>query len=135
MQLDDNAAHGKEILELLPADERLVVEAKVRTDDIDVVTKGLTAQLRLVALNQRTTPSVDGKVIYVSADTVEGKQPEDVYYIARIELDRDSLARVKDLEIAPGMPVEVYIQTGRRTFLEYLMRPISDSFARAFRET
>lgn len=128
-------AAGKEILELLPADERLLVEAKVQPDDIDLVTKGLTAQLRLVALNQRTTPNVEGKVIYVSADSMEGKQPEDVYYLARIEIDQESLAKVKDTKIAPGMPVEVYIQTGERTFFEYLMKPITDSFARAFKES
>ena len=126
---------GEDILELLPADEQLLVEAKVAPEDIDQVTKGLTAQLRLVALNQRTTPMVEGRVVYVSADSIEGKQPEDVYYVARIDLDKDSLSKVENLKIAPGMPVEVYIQTGERTFFEYLMKPLTDSFARAFRES
>lgn len=126
---------GEDILELLPADEQLLVEAKVMPEDIDQVTKGLTAQLRLVALNQRTTPMVEGKVIYVSADSIEGKRPEDVYYVARIDMDQDSLAKVENLKIAPGMPVEVFIQTGQRTFFEYLMKPLTDSFARAFKET
>jgi len=126
---------GEDILELLPADEKLLVEAKVQPSDIDQVHKGLTAQLRLVALNQRTTPQVDGKVIYVSADTIEGKTPKDIYYLARIEMDEAALAKIRKLKIAPGMPVEVYIQTGQRTFFEYLLKPLMDSLARAFKES
>lgn len=126
---------GEDILELLPADERLLVEAQMRPDDIDQVRVGLSAQLRLVAFNQRTTPTVDGEVVYVSADAMEGKQPGEVYYVARIQLLEDSLAKIKDLDISPGMPVEVFVQTGERTFFEYLMRPITDSLARAFKES
>lgn len=126
---------GEDILELLPADERLLVEAQMRPDDIDQVRVGLSAQLRLVAFNQRTTPTVDGEVVYVSADAMEGKQPGEVYYVARIQLREESLAKIKDLDISPGMPVEVFVQTGERTFFEYLMRPITDSLARAFKES
>ncbi len=128
-------ASGEDILELLPADERLIVEAQMRPDDIDQVRVGLEAQMRLIALNQRTTPTVSGKVVYVSADAIEGKQPGEIYYLARIQLQEEALARVKDLDIAPGMPVEVFVQTGQRTFFEYLMKPITDSFARAFKES
>lgn len=128
-------ASGEDILELLPADERLIVEAQMRPDDIDQVRVGLEAQMRLIALNQRTTPTVSGKVVYVSADAIEGKQPGEIYYLARIQLQEEALARVKDLDISPGMPVEVFVQTGQRTFFEYLMKPITDSFARAFKES
>ena len=125
---------GEKLLELLPADERLLVEAKVPLADKDAVHVGLKAQLRLVALDQRTTPTVYGEVIYISADSIEGTQPGELYYLARIALDEPSLAKTKTIEIAPGMPVEVFIQTGERTFFEYILRPIIDSFNRAFRE-
>lgn len=125
---------GQEILELLPAEEDLLVEAFVRPDDIDVVQKGNTAQLRLIALKQRVTPMVAGRVTYVSADTIEGKQPGEMFYVARIRPDKDRSAEIKHVRQAPGMPVEVYIETGEQTFFEYLVGPISDSFSRAFRE-
>lgn len=125
---------GQEILELLPVDEKLLVEAFVRPEDIDVVQKGDNAQLRLLALKQRTTPTITGQVEYVSADTIEGKRSGEVFYVARIRIGETEMETLSDLTLSPGMPVEVYIETGERTFFEYLASPISDSFSRAFRE-
>ncbi len=127
-------APGEKILDLLPTDEKLLVEAYVRPQDIDSVHRGLEADLRLSALRQRTTPVLAGKVIYVSADTIEGKQPGEVYYVARVSIPEDQLALVKGQQISPGMPAEVYIKTGARTLVEYIVRPVTDSFSRAFRE-
>lgn len=126
---------GQEILELLPVEDELLVEALVRPMDIDLVQAGSTAQLRLTALNQRITPMVPGRVSYVSADTIEGKQQGETFYVSRIRIDEAEARKVEGFKAAPGMPVEVYIETGARTFLQYLMQPISDSFSRAFRET
>lgn len=127
-------APGEKILDLLPTDEKLLVEAYVRPQDIDSVHRGLQADLRLSALRQRTTPVLTGEVIYVSADTIEGKQPGEVYYIARVSIPEDQLALVKGQQISPGMPAEVYIKTGARTLVQYIVRPLADSFSRAFRE-
>ena len=126
---------GQEILELLPVDEKLLVEAFIRPIDIDVVRKDNAAELRMTALDQRTTPTIPGRVSYVSADTVEGKRPEEVFYVSRIIIDDVEAKKIADFNPAPGMPVEVYIKTGEQTFLEYLARPILDSLSRAFRES
>lgn len=125
---------GEEIIELLPIEEKLLVEALIQPTDIDSVQKGSKAQLRLTALNQRITPMVGGEVVYVSADTVEGKNGEQVFYVSRIKIDDSEANTLADLKTAPGMPVEVYIETGERTFLEYVAKPILDSLSRAFRE-
>ncbi|KUO58236.1 MAG: hypothetical protein APF80_03085 [Alphaproteobacteria bacterium BRH_c36] len=125
---------GEKIMDILPTDEKLLVEAFVRPQDIDQVRRGLTADLRLSALNQRTTPVLFGEVTYVSADTIEGKQPGEHYYIARIAIPDDQLQRIENFKISPGMPAEVYIKTGARTLVAYIVRPVTDSFSRAFRE-
>ena len=130
---------GKNILELLPIGEDLVIESRVRPQDIDSVEIGQKALVRLTALNQRVTPMVTGKVVYLSADTIPDDRNNTVtrsdIYIARIELDRDVAMTVEDFRPIPGMPVEVFIQTSERTFFEYLMRPLYDSMSRAFRES
>lgn len=125
---------GEKIMDLLPTEDKLLVEAYVRPQDIDQVRKGLAADLRLSALDQRTTPVLSGEVIYVSADTIEGRQPGEQYYIARISIADDQLVRLDGVELAPGMPAEVYIKNGARTLVQYVLRPLTNSFSRAFRE-
>jgi HlyD family secretion protein len=127
---------GKGIMEILPADVPLVVEAQVRRTDIDSVRIGQSATLRMTALNQRTTPVLNGTVFYVSADALPGDKvaPGQEFYLARISLPPNELARVADFAPTPGMPVEVLIQTAERTFFSYLTKPIADSMSRAFTE-
>src|SRR5579875_3322454 len=129
---------GKNIMEILPLPDSLVIEVKVRPQDIDHVKVGQDASIRLTALNRRTTPTLLGKVVYVSADalpddfpTVQGKG----VYIVRIALDAEQPPPMENFKPTPGMPAEVYIKTAERTFFEYLMQPIKDSMARAFRES
>ena len=130
---------GKNIMEILPVQAEVIIEVRVRPQDIDHVRNGQSAMVRLTALNQRLTPMVSSKVIYVSADAVpdekKGAQqtPSDVY-LARIALDPREAAAIPGFRPTPGMPAEVYITTSERTFFEYLTRPIRDSMARAFRE-
>ncbi|MGI9384723.1 MAG: HlyD family type I secretion periplasmic adaptor subunit, partial [Methyloligellaceae bacterium] len=130
---------GNDILEMLPVGEELVIEARVRPQDIDNVKNGQEAIVRLIALSQRVTPMVPGKVVYVSADTLpedaNGKRLDEDIYVARIQLDADEVVAVKDFRPTPGMPAEIYIKTGERTFFEYLIQPIVDSMTRAFRES
>lgn len=126
---------GKAIFEILPADVPLIVEAKVPRMQIDEVHKGEKATVRLTALNQRTTPVLEGSVIYISADTITdaGNMNREIY-LARVSISPEQLARVEGFTPTPGMPAEVFVQTRARTFLEYLVKPVVDSMSRAFRE-
>lgn len=129
---------GKNVLEIVPQKEELIVEVRVQPRDIDVVKSGQAASVRLTALNARTTPMIAANVVYVSADALPDEKKSmaatsDVY-VARIRLDAGEVAHIKDFVPTAGMPAEVYIKTAERTFFEYLMRPISDSMSRAFRE-
>lgn len=126
---------GKPIFEILPADVPLIVEVKIPRMQIDEVRQGEKATVRLTALNQRTTPVLDGVVMYVSADTIadtSGLNKE--FYVARITIPPEQLARVEGFSPTPGMPAEVLVQTRERTFLEYLIKPVTDSMSRAFHE-
>lgn len=127
-------APGGEILDLVPDDDRLIVEAKIRPTDIDVVSAGLPAQVALTAYKSRTTPRLDGRVTQVSADALQDERTGQYHFNARIEIDQAELERVEGVELSPGMPVEAFINTGERTLAAYLMQPLADSFHRAFRE-
>jgi HlyD family secretion protein len=127
---------GKPIMEILPAHVPLILEAQVLRTSIDQLHEGQTAAVRLSALNRRTTPVLDGKVFYVSADSIEensGLQVKDVY-IVRVQISDEELAKVHGFHPVPGMPADVLIQTSSRTFFEYLVKPIEDSMSRAFKE-
>ncbi|HDZ75649.1 MAG TPA: HlyD family type I secretion periplasmic adaptor subunit [Aurantimonas coralicida] len=127
---------GKEIAEILPDGDRLVIETVVNPRDIDDVHVGQAAGVRLMSFSQRTTPQLTGEVVYVSADTVSdpraGKSGD--VYIARIALAKDQIDRVSQLTITPGMPADVFIQTATRTFFDYVTKPVRDSMERAFLE-
>jgi HlyD family secretion protein len=130
---------GKNIMEILPLKEELIIEARVRPQDIDSVKHGQHAMVRLTALNQRITPMVSGDVIYLSADTLADEKksqqvgPTDIY-IVRVKLNTAEALKIPDFSPTPGMPAEVYIKTSERTFFQYIVRPIHDSMVRAFRE-
>lgn len=128
---------GKPIMELLPLDDELLIEARVRAQDIDSVKKDATTMVRLSALSARITPMVRGRVVYLSADSLQDDPRLDRsvgVYIVRVAIDKDQLPMIKDFVAHPGMPAEVYIKTSDRTFFSYLTRPVRDSMARAFRE-
>jgi HlyD family secretion protein len=126
---------GLPILEILPADVPLIVEVQIPRMQIDEVKEGQAANIRLTALNQRTTPVLNGEVLYISADTVvssEGTQRD--VYLARVSISAEQIARIPGFSPTPGMPAEVLVRTRERTFLDYLIKPITDSLARAFHE-
>jgi len=125
---------GTRILDIVPRGEPLVVEAQVQPTDIDKVHPGLTADIRFSAFKARTTPVVEGKVLTVSADRLIDQADKRAYYLARIEVTPEGMAQLHGLQLLPGMPAEVIIKTGERTFLEYLLQPLLDSFARSFKE-
>ena len=127
---------GEVLLQIVPSEDRLVVEARVSPLDIDIVTEGLTASVSLTAFKQRSTPNLNGKVIHVSADSFQDPNTQQTYYLARVEIDRAELKRLPDnVQLKPGMPAQVLIVVGRQTLIGYLISPIRDSFYRAFRES
>jgi epimerase transport system membrane fusion protein len=127
---------GRPIAEIVPESDELVVEARVNPADIDRVAAGQSADIRLSTLSRRIVPTIEGAVINVSADSITDQNNPNPYYLARLELTPDSVAEIKQdgLELVPGMPAEVFIHSGPRTFLQYVMKPFSNALARSFRE-
>ena len=137
------AAPGATISELLPVQDELLIKAHVKPSDIAHVREGQQALVRLSALNQRITPMIEAEVVYLSADALAeqiplSKDSQDArrdFYVVRVRLDEEDVRRRLDnFRPTPGMPADVYIKTGERTFFEYIMKPVFDSLSRAFRE-
>ena len=124
---------GEPVLDIVPEADTLIVEARVNPTDIDSVRIGAPAQVSLTAFKTRTTPRLDGAVAKVSADALVGEDRSS-YYEAEVQIDPGELEALADVTLTPGMPAEVMIHTGERTFLQYIAQPIVDSFHRAFRE-
>ncbi|WP_082735668.1 HlyD family type I secretion periplasmic adaptor subunit [Polycladidibacter stylochi] len=128
---------GKNLMEILPLQDELIIEVAIQPANIDHVEKGQSAMVRLTALNQRTTPMLPAQVIYVSADALKS-DPSNQFtgdiYRARIKILKEKIPNGLDIKTTPGMPAEVYITTRDRTFIDYLTEPLQDSMARAFRE-
>jgi HlyD family secretion protein len=127
-------AAGEALMDLVPRQDRLIVKAHVKPEDIDLVRPGLAAHVRLLSYKHRRVPPVEGVLTYVSADRLIDKETEQSYYVARVRIDEVSLRDLPEVEIMPGMPVEVLIKTGQFTVANYILRPVLDSFNRAFRE-
>jgi HlyD family type I secretion membrane fusion protein len=127
-------AAGQPILNIVPEGDKLVVEARVRPDDIDKVAVGQAAFLRLSAFDLRTTPELAGSVVTVSADSLSDQKTGISYYMARVQIPDEEMGKLGSLRLVPGMPAEVFIQTGERTALSYLVKPLQDGLARSFRE-
>lgn len=125
---------GDAIMMIVPDADSLTVEAKVNPQDIDQVRDGQTALLRFSAFNQRTTPEIYGKVTRVSADTSSDQRTGQTYYTVRVAMPADEVAKLGEVRIVPGMPVETFIQTGDRTMISYLTKPLHDQLMRMFRE-
>ena len=125
---------GDAMMLVVPDADSLTVEAKVNPQDIDQVREGLPALLRFSAFNQRTTPEIYGKVSRISADASTDQRTGQTYYTVRIALPADEVAKLGEVRIVPGMPVETFIQTGDRTMISYLTKPLHDNLMRMFRE-
>lgn len=128
-------APGALMMEIVPDNEQLIVEARIRPQDIDYVKEGQLASVRLIGFNLRVTPTVDGKVTYVSADSLVDQTTKMSYYLAKIEVDLRAKPDTANLKLQPGMPTQVMVITGTRTLLDYLLAPITDGISRAFRES
>lgn len=123
-----------QIMLIVPEGDRLVVEAKIAPQDIDQARQHTDAMLRFSAFDQRTTPTVKGKVLGVAADLTKDTQTGLSYYVARLEIPDSEIPRLEGQKLVPGMPVEVMIQTTERSALSYFVKPLEDHFIKAFRE-
>ena len=125
---------GDAIMLVVPQADDLQVEAKVNPQDIDKLQIGEKTLLRLSAFNQRTTPELTGEVIRVSPDVNTDQRSGQSYYTIRVSLPPDEVAKLGEAKLIPGMPVEAFVQTGDRTMMSYLVKPLKDQLMRAFRE-
>jgi protease secretion system membrane fusion protein len=127
---------GSVLMEIVPRDGRLIVEAQVPPASIDKLHVGLAADMRFSAFNLNTTPVIPGKVILIGADKLIGTPPlqPPEYYLAQVETTDRGLKLLGDKVVQAGMPVEVIVKTGERSFFSYLIKPLTDRFARSFKE-
>jgi HlyD family secretion protein len=125
---------GDAIMLIVPQSDNLSVEARVNPQDIDQVRIGQSTLLRLSAFNQRTTPELNGIVTRLSPDATTDQRTGQSYYTVRVSMPPEEVAKLGDVRLIPGMPVEAFVQTGDRTMLSYLVKPLHDQFMRAFRE-
>jgi HlyD family secretion protein len=125
---------GDAIMEVVPDSDDLQIEARLQPSDIDQVRTGQKAFVRFSAFNQRVTPQLTGLVSYVSADISHDHQTNAPYFTVRVALSEEERRRLAGLQLVPGMPAEVFMQTGSRTMMSYLMKPITDQMRRAFVE-
>ena len=125
---------GDSIMEIVPDLDDLQIEARLQPNDIDQVRMGQGAFVRFTAFNQRVTPQVSGTVSYVSPDTSRDPQTNATYFTVRVSLSDHERRRLAGLQLLPGMPAEVFMQTGNRTMMSYLLKPITDQMRRAFVE-
>jgi HlyD family secretion protein len=125
---------GDPVMLIVPETDTLIVEAKVEPKDIDQVQFGQPVVLRFSAFNMRTTPEINGTVVRVGADTSTDQRTGQSYYLVRISMTPEEIAKLGEVKLTPGMPVEAFIQTGNRTMLSYLVKPLHDQLKRAFRE-
>lgn len=123
------------VLYIVPQDRPLVITARIAPIHVDEVAVGQSAELVFSAFASRETPHLKGQVIMISADALSDPETGAAYYLARLELSAGERTRLGDKTLLPGMPVEVFLQTGARTPLAYLVKPFTDYFARAFRES
>jgi HlyD family secretion protein len=124
---------GDTIMEIVPEHDPLIVTAKVSPTDVDQLVSGQKVMLRFSAFNSRTTPEIQARLTKISADRTIDPQRGVSFFPVEIEISESELRKLGDLKLRPGMPVEAFIETGSRSMLSYLMKPLTDQFARAFR--
>ena len=128
---------GSKLMEIAPVNDELVIDAQIRPNLIDKIYPGKPAQVRFTAMQTGVTPIVVGKLQWVSADRFQNREDKinpEGYYLARVSVGQDQLARLGNFQVVAGMPADVIIKTGERTFFQYLMKPILDRLVYAFKE-
>ncbi len=125
---------GEHIMDIVPVDQALIVEARVKTGDIDKLRIGQSTRIRLSAFAQADVPEASGKIFDISADALEDERTGEPYYKARVKLDAQQPEAVAALDLVPGMPADLFVNTGERAVIAYLSQPISDRLAKTFIE-
>ena len=125
---------GEPLLDIVPSNDGLIVEAQVNLDDVDQVQPGQAAEVRLSAFNSRSTPLLDGRLVYVSADKLDSERGDRSFYLVRVALAPDAPQRLGSAQLQAGMRAEVFLKTPPRTALQYLLEPLTASLHRAARE-
>lgn len=125
---------GETIMEIVPRDDRLMVEVQIRPSDVDSVSIGLPTEVRFTGLSQREFPMIHGRVAYISADSIQDPRSNATYFVAHVDVSDSELHRLGKQGVQPGMPAAVMIKTGERTALAYLTQPLRESINRAWRE-
>ena len=125
---------GDVLMQIIPQNDQLMIDAVVSTRDIDQIYPTQEATITLSAFNQRTTPQLSGTVIDISADSLTDKATGLPYYQALVEIPSEEIARLNGLKLVPGMPADVFIKTNSRTVSSYLLQPFTDTMKKAFRE-
>lgn len=132
--IGDVVRAAEPIMEIVPDNDNLIVEAAISPADIEQVRKGQPARIRFSSLNSTATPEIEGKVILVAADQSTSEDGKTSYFPVRVEISPASLKAWPELKLRAGMPAEIFIETGSRTMLSYLTKPLRDQLARAFRD-
>ena len=125
---------GEAIMQIVPDNDALLPELKLSPQDIDQVTIGQDVTLRFSAFSQRSTPELNGRVSKIAADLTTDQRTGQTYYSLRVAIPEEEWTKLEGLAPVAGMPVEAFVQTGERTALAYLTKPLTDQIARAFRE-
>lgn len=125
---------GERILDIVPAGQNLIVEARISTSDIDKLRIGQSTRIRLSAFADSEVPEATGKIMDISADALEDERTGEAFYTARVRLDAEQPQEVAALDLLPGMPADLFVRTGERTAFAYLAQPISERLARTFIE-
>jgi HlyD family secretion protein len=125
---------GEVLMQIVPTDDSMAIEVRISPTDIDQMHMGLPVTLRFTAFNQRTTPELQGELSRIAADATRDERSGMMWFNARVRVLPEELAKISHLQLLPGMPVEAHVTTGERTALSYFMKPLTDQFARTFRE-
>jgi len=126
---------GGEMMSIVPQHEELIIEAKIKPQDIDNVAVGLKSKIQLTAYKGKKIPKINGVVTNVSPDILINEQSKESYFLARVEIAKKDLKKLKNkIELYPGMPAQIFILTDSRSLISYMFLPISDSYYKAFRE-
>ncbi|MGR5168492.1 HlyD family type I secretion periplasmic adaptor subunit [Vibrio astriarenae] len=126
---------GEVIVEIVPVDGELIVEASVDPTDIDTLAIGQTAEIRLTSYNYRRTLPLKGEVVYISADSILNEKDDTSSYTINVKIDTQTLEQDHPVKLYPGMPAEVLILLDKRTVADYLLNPILISLNRSFRDS
>jgi len=127
-------APGAQLMEVVPEDERYIIQARVPVQSIDTVHPGLDVEITFPAFNHAKTPNVPGKVHTVSADRLEDEKTGIPYYLAQVTVTPEGMEILRHNHVRPGMPAAVLIRTGERTMLNYMLKPFLDRLNKSFKE-